>query len=79
MSSRVKLNKNVILCLAMKQPRLKGKFGSPYNEPQGEPIAFRLPISLDRSLREIAGDDLKGWVKQAITEKLARENQQDCA
>ena len=63
----------------MKQPRLKGKFGSPYKEPRGEPIALRLPISLDQSVREVAGDDLKNWLKQAIAEKLARETQQNQA
>lgn len=57
-----------------KQPRSeKGLFGSAYREPRGEPIALRLPKSLDTILRQAAGDQLKLWVEQAIAEKLERE------
>ena len=59
----------------MKQPRVKGKFGSPYREPRGEPIALRLEKSLDEAVREVAGNNLKDWVRQAIAEKLEREQQ----
>lgn len=59
----------------MKQPRIKGKFSSPYKEPRGEPIALRLEKSLDQAVREVAGDNLKDWVRQAITEKLERDMQ----
>lgn len=51
----------------------KGKFASVYNEPRGKPIAFRLPMSVDTSLREIAGDNIVSFIQQAVVEKLARE------
>lgn len=58
----------------VKQPRgEKGMFGSAYREPRGEPIALRLPKSLDIVLRQVAGDQLKLWVEQAIEEKLERD------
>jgi hypothetical protein len=59
----------------MKQPRVKGKFGSPYKEPRGEPIALRLEKSLDEAVREVAGSNLNDWVRSAIAEKLEREQQ----
>lgn len=64
----------------MKQPRNKeGKFSSAYVEPRGKAIAFRLPLSLDTAVREVAGDDLNEWVRKAIAEKLERELRQENA
>lgn len=64
-----------------KQPFDKrGKFGSPYPEPLAKKIiGVRLPVSMDATVRELAGDDLSEWIREAIAEKLARESQQDCA
>lgn len=41
-----------------------------------KPIALRLPESVDRQARELAGDDLVNFVRQAVAEKVARECQQ---
>lgn len=39
-----------------RQPRgSRSRFASPYDERRGEPISFRLPISLDLSLRSAVG------------------------
>lgn len=40
-------------------------------------IGVRLPIDLDAAVRELAGEELSDWVREAIAEKLARETQ-DC-
>ncbi len=37
----------------------------------------RLPVSVDTTVRELAGDDLSSWIREAISEKLEREQQQD--
>ncbi len=42
-------------------------------------IGVRLPIDIDATVREVAGEDLSEWIREAIAEKLARELQQDCA
>ncbi len=42
-------------------------------------IGVRLPASMDASVRELAGDDLSQWIREAIAEKLARETKKDCA
>ncbi len=57
----------------MRQPRLRGKFSSQYREPRGKPLALRLPESLDKELRELAGDNLKQWVEDAIALKIKQE------
>jgi hypothetical protein len=64
----------------MSQPRKKGRFQSPYTERRGEPIALRLPLSLDQAVRcavdwRTTEDNtcLKAWVEQAIKEKVDRE------
>ena len=49
-----------------KQPRTgTGNFGSPYKEPRGDLIAFRLPKSLDNRLRAVVG-----WRSKADNQKL---------
>lgn len=58
------------------QPRAKdGTFDSPYDEPRAKnPIAFRLPQSLDEAVRlaaEQQGIDLKDWVVDAVKKKLS--------
>jgi hypothetical protein len=54
-----------------------GKFSSPYAEPvaKGKNINFRVPASLAKRLEEVAGEDLSAWLRQAIAEKLEREQQ----
>ena len=37
----------------------------------------RLPVSIDTTVRELAGDELSNWIREAITEKLEREQQSD--
>lgn len=37
----------------------------------------RLPVSIDTTVRELAGDELSNWIREAIAEKLEREQQQD--
>lgn len=69
------------------QPRDKqGRFGQAGKEPRGEPIALRLPQSLDQQLRATVGwvsaDDnprLRAWIEQAIVEKLNREAKETTA
>lgn len=60
----------------MKQPRndKTGKFRSLNPEPLGKKIVgIRLSPSMEAEVRQIAGDDLSQWIRQAIAEKLARE------
>lgn len=38
-----------------------------------KPLTVKLPVSMDALVREIAKDDLSGWVREAIAEKLERE------
>lgn len=40
-------------------------------------MGVRLPIDMDATVRELAGDDLAAWIRCAIAEKLEREQQQD--
>ena len=67
----------------MKKPRNttgKGYFKIAGPEPLSRNVlAVRLPESLDAKVREIARDDISGWLRQAIAEKLEREMQKDCA
>ncbi len=60
-----------------KQPFDKrGKFGSPYPEPLAKKIiGVRLPVSMDAAVRELAGDDLSEWIREAIAARLEQEKQ----
>lgn len=52
-----------------------GKFCSPNPEPLAKRIiSVRLPVSIDSRVRELAGNELSEWIRQAIAEKLARED-----
>ncbi len=54
----------------------KGYFKLKGAEPLAKKaVMARLPISMDAAVREIAGDDLSDWIRQAIAEKLEREQQ----
>jgi hypothetical protein len=59
----------------------QGNFKSPNPEPLAKRvIGVRLPMSVDARVRQLAGDELAEWVRQAIAEKLAREScQQESA
>ncbi len=65
--------------VSMLQPRTKkGTFESQYKERRGQPIAIRLPESLDAQLRdavgwESSGDNpkLKQWIEEAIAARLS--------
>ena len=62
----------------MNQPRTeKGTFESQYKERRGQPIAIRLPESLDARLRDAvewkSSEDnpkLKRWIEEAIAARL---------
>jgi hypothetical protein len=66
----------------MQQPRnKKGTFESQYKERRGQPIAIRLPESLDAQLRNAVGwkssednPKLKQWIEQAIAGRLSENN-----
>ena len=56
----------------------KGYFQAKGSEPLAKkPVMARLPVSVDTALRELAGDDLSDWIREAIAEKLDREQQRD--
>jgi hypothetical protein len=63
----------------MQQPRnKKGTFESQYKEKRGQPIAIRLPESLDAQLRDAVGwkssednPKLKQWIEEAIAARLS--------
>lgn len=51
----------------------QGRFDSPYKERRGDPINFRLPISLDQKLRDRCGNDrvkMRALIEEALREKL---------
>jgi len=53
-----------------------GKFCSPNLEPLARKvIGVRLPVSIDTRVREVAGEQLSLWIREAIREKLEREQQ----
>ena len=55
----------------------QGNFTSPNPEPlERKVIAVRLPVSVGPVVRQLAGNDLSAWVREAITEKLERELKQ---
>ena len=58
----------------------KGYFTVVGKEPLSKKIlAVRLPESLDAQARQVAGDNLSGWLREDIAEKLERELNQDKA
>lgn len=51
-----------------------GKFCSPNPEPLAKKvIGVRLPKSMDAVVREIAGDELSEWIREAIASRLRNE------
>ena len=40
-------------------------------------MGVRLPVDMDATVRELAGDDLAAWIRCAIAEKLEREQKQE--
>jgi hypothetical protein len=67
--------------VSMQQPRnKKGTFESQYKEKRGQPIAIRLPESLDAQLRDTVGwkssednPKLKQWIEEAISTQLSEK------
>ena len=60
--------------MSVNQPRNKdGKFGRAYVEPRGKAIALRLPESIDREARKLAGEDLVEFNRKAVAEKVEWE------
>ena len=68
--------------VSMQQPRTKkGTFESQYKERRGQPIALRLPESLDAQLRDAVdwktsedNPKLKQWIEEAIAARLSEHN-----
>ncbi len=68
--------------VSMQQPRTKkGTFESQYKERRGQPIALRLPESLDAQLRDAVdwktsedNPKLKQWIEEAIAARLSEQN-----
>lgn len=64
--------------------KVRADYLTRYKQVGTEPMAkkvigVRLPVSMDAAVRELAGDDLSQWIREAIAEKLARETKKDCA
>lgn len=58
------------------RPNPATRFKQVSNVPMSKKaIGVRLPIDMDVVVRELAGDDLSNWIRQAIAEKLEREQQ----
>ena len=54
----------------------KGYFQVKGSEPLAKKaVMARLPVSMDAMVRELAGDDLSEWIREAIAEKIEREYQ----
>jgi len=67
----------------MKKPRNttgKGYFKTAGAEPLSKhALGVRLPESMEFQVRQLAGDDLSQWLREAIAEKLEREKQRETA
>ncbi|MDV3351744.1 hypothetical protein QGP82_23780 [Leptothoe sp. LEGE 181152] len=46
-------------------------------QPRGNPISFRLPVSIDAQIRSAAAGDLSGWLCQAAIAYLHRSIELD--
>ncbi len=54
----------------------KGYFKAMGDEPLSrQQIGTKLPLSLEKEVRQVAGDNLSAWIREAILEKLEREQQ----
>ena len=54
----------------------KGYFNAMGDEPLSrQQIGTKLPLSLEKEVRQVAGDNLSAWIREAIIEKLEREQQ----
>lgn len=47
------------------------------DQPKGNPISFRLPISIDAQVRSAAAGDLSGWLCRAAISYLHRSTELD--
>ncbi|MBV8883830.1 MAG: hypothetical protein JO235_07495 [Chroococcidiopsidaceae cyanobacterium CP_BM_RX_35] len=58
----------------------KGYFAVKGSEPLAKnAVAVRLPESMDKELRLLAGDHLSEWLRGVIAEKLEQERQKSLA
>lgn len=55
-----------------------GRFATD-REPNVRKFTVRVSPSLEQKVKTVAGKDVAAWLREAITEKLARETQNDCA
>lgn len=46
-------------------------------EPNSRNLTVRVPATLHSELKNVAGAQLAAWIREAIAEKLEREQQQD--
>jgi len=74
---------NLDIIEIMKKPRNttgKGYFTVDGPEPLSKKaLHVRLPESRDAEVRELAGDKLSEWLREAIVEKIEREKQREPA
>ena len=57
-----------------------GKFRSPCSEAlDSTPISVKLTPSMKEQVRRLAGNDLSAWVRDAIAQKLAQEQENSVA
>ena len=56
--------------------RRNGKFFT-QAEPNSRNLTVRVPETLHTELKNVAGEKLAAWIREAIAEKLEREQQQD--
>ncbi len=54
-----------------------GRFLAAGNEPIVHRVSFKLPASLRTELDKAAGSKLSAWLREAVVEKLERDQQRD--
>lgn len=56
------------------QQRLNGKFATSSPEVASKKLTVRVPPSLRLRVERVAGESVADWLREAIVEKLNREN-----
>ncbi len=54
---------------------LSGKFTTSVEEARLENFSFRVPATLKNEVKRVAGKRTAEWLREAIAEKLAREQE----
>jgi len=70
------LNRVVLIYAYGMTKRLNGKFYTE-SEPNRRKLTLRLPDSLADRLEQVAGNEVAAWVRQAIAQRLQREESVD--